>query len=39
LRRAIRPGPEIIARIRVLITVNLVLGALAITAGSLGHEW
>jgi uncharacterized membrane protein len=39
LRRAIRPGPELIARIRTLITVNLVLGALAITAGSLGHVW
>lgn len=39
LRRAIRPGPEIIARIRMLITINLVLGALAITAGSLGHVW
>jgi uncharacterized membrane protein len=39
LRRAIRPGPELIARIRQLITVNLVLGALTIVAGSLGHVW
>ncbi len=39
LRRAIRPGPELVARIRTLITINLVLGALAITAGSLGHVW
>ena len=39
LRRAIRPGADVIARIRMLIVVNLVLGALAITAGSLGHQW
>ena len=39
LRRAIRPGPELIARIRLMVTINLVLGAGAIVAGSLGHVW
>jgi uncharacterized membrane protein len=39
LRRAIRPGPELLARIRTLMTVNLVLGCLTIIAGSLGHGW
>jgi uncharacterized membrane protein len=39
LRRAIRPGPELIARIRRLISINLVLGMLTIVAGSLGHVW
>jgi uncharacterized membrane protein len=39
LRRAIRPGPEPIARIRLLVTINLALGAAAIVAGSLGHVW
>jgi len=39
LRRAIRPGPEILARIRLMITVNLVLGAATIVIGSFGHGW
>lgn len=39
LRRAIRPGPELLARIRLMITINLGLGAVAIIAGSLGHVW
>jgi uncharacterized membrane protein len=39
LRRAIRPGPELIARIRLMVTINLALGAGAIVAGSLGHVW
>jgi uncharacterized membrane protein len=39
LRRAIRPGPELIARIRLMVTINLALGAGAIIAGSLGHVW
>ena len=39
LRRAIRPGPELIARIRLMVTINFVLGAGAIVAGSLGHVW
>jgi hypothetical protein len=39
LRRAIRPGPELIARIRLLVTVNLALGAITIVIGSLGHVW
>jgi len=39
LRRAIRPGPELLARIRLLITVNLFLGMATIVAGALGHVW
>jgi uncharacterized membrane protein len=39
LRRAVRPGPDLVARVRNLITVNLVLGLLTITAGALGHVW
>ncbi|HTZ71102.1 MAG TPA: CopD family protein [Acetobacteraceae bacterium] len=39
LRRAIRPGPELILRIRQLIIANLVLGGFTIIAGSLGHVW
>jgi hypothetical protein len=39
LRRAIRPGPELLARIRLWITVNLVLGMATIVAGALGHVW
>jgi uncharacterized membrane protein len=39
LRRAIRPGAELITRIRQLVTLNLVLGVVTIVAGSLGHVW
>jgi len=39
LRRAIRPGPEILDRIRLLITVNLALGTATIVVASLGHVW
>ncbi len=39
LRRAIRPGPEILDRIRQLITVNLALGVAVIVVASLGHAW
>jgi len=39
LRRAIRPGPELLNRIRLLITVNLTLGAAVIVIASLGHQW
>jgi len=39
LRRAIRPGPELLERIRQLMIVNLVAGALTIVVGSLGHSW
>ena len=39
LRRAIRPGPELAERIRLLITVNLALGAATIIVASLGHVW
>jgi len=37
--RAIRPGPEILDRIRLLITVNLALGTATIVVASLGHVW
>jgi uncharacterized membrane protein len=36
LRRAIRPGPELLARIRLLVTINLVLGVVVILIASLG---
>ncbi len=39
LRRAIRPGPELLGRIRQLITVNLALGTAVIVVASLGHQW
>ncbi len=39
LRRAIRPGPELLERIRTLVTVNLVLGVAVIVVASLGHVW
>jgi uncharacterized membrane protein len=39
LRRAIRPGPELITRIRQLIVLNLSIGIATIIAGSLGHTW
>ena len=39
LRRAIRPGPELLNRIRLLITVNLALGAAVIVVASAGHGW
>ena len=39
LRRAIRPGPELLGRIRLLVTVNLVLGAAVIVGASAGHGW
>lgn len=39
LRRAIRPGPELLNRIRLLITVNLALGAATIVVASFGHIW
>ena len=39
LRRAIRPGPELLGRIRALITVNLALGVTVIVVASLGHVW
>ena len=39
LQRAIRATPEMLARVRVLMVMNLVLGAAAIIAGSLGHVW
>ncbi len=37
LRRAIRPGPELLNRIRLLVTVNLVLGVLVVLIASLGR--
>ncbi len=39
LRRAIRPGPELLVRIRQMITLNLALGAITIVVGSFGHGW
>jgi hypothetical protein len=39
LRRAIRPGPEILARIRLMITINLVLGVAVIVIASFGQRW
>ena len=39
LRRAVRPGPELFARVRNLTTLNVVFGAVTIVAGALGHSW
>jgi uncharacterized membrane protein len=39
LRRAIRPGPELLSRIRLLVSLNLVLGITIIVIASLGHSW
>jgi uncharacterized membrane protein len=39
LRRAIRPGPEILSRIRQLIAVNLALGALTIAVAAFANGW
>jgi uncharacterized membrane protein len=39
LRRAIRPAPDLIPRIRSLIVVNLVLGMVTVAIGALGHVW
>ncbi len=37
LRRAIRPGPELLNRIRLLVTANLVLGVVVVLIGTLGR--
>jgi uncharacterized membrane protein len=39
LRRAIRPGPELLGRIRLLVSVNLGLGVATTVVASLGHAW
>ena len=39
LRRAIRPAPDLVPRIRSLIITNLVLGMLTIAIGAFGHVW
>jgi len=39
LQRAIRATPEMLARVRQLVMVNLALGAITIVVGSLGHVW
>ena len=39
LRRAIRPPPELVPRIRSLIVTNLVLGMVTVVIGALGHVW
>ncbi len=36
LRRAIRPAPELLGRVRTLVTVNLVLGLAVIVVASIG---
>ena len=36
LRRAIRPGPELLSRIRLLVTANLILGVLVILIATFG---
>ena len=36
-RRAIRPGPELVGRMRKLMLVNLVLGGLVLVFASIGH--
>ncbi len=37
LRRAIRPGPELLGRIRILVTTNLILGVLVILTATFGQ--
>ncbi len=39
LRRAIRPGPEVLSRIRQLIAVNLALGTLTIIVSAFANGW
>ena len=39
LRRAIRPTPDLVPRIRSLIVTNLVLGMVTIAVGAFGHVW
>jgi uncharacterized membrane protein len=39
LRRAIRPGPELLGRIRLAVGVNLVLGIGVIAVASFGQHW
>jgi uncharacterized membrane protein len=39
LRRAIRPGPEVLSRIRQLIAVNLALGTLTIIVAAFANDW
>ena len=39
LRRAIRPAPDLVPRIRSLIMTNLVLGMITVVIGALGHVW
>ena len=37
LRRAIRPGPELLSRIRLMVTINLVLGVIVIVIATFGR--
>jgi uncharacterized membrane protein len=39
LRRAIRPGADILDRIKLMVTINLVLGVAVIVIASLGQSW
>ena len=36
-RRAIRPGPELISKMRQLVLVNLALGTIVLVLASIGH--
>jgi hypothetical protein len=35
----VRPTPEMVTRVRNLVTLNVILGVVTITAGALGHTW
>jgi uncharacterized membrane protein len=39
VQRAVRPTPEMVTRVRNLVTLNVILGVVTITAGALGHTW
>jgi uncharacterized membrane protein len=39
LRRAIRPGPELLARIRLLVAINLALGTAIVIFAAMGQTW
>jgi uncharacterized membrane protein len=39
LRRAIRPGPELLDRIRLAITINLAIGVAIVVVAAFGQSW
>lgn len=39
VQHAVRPTPEMVTRVRNLVTLNVILGVVTITAGALGHTW